>query len=281
MSPTRRRSWRASGGAASSRTSSTTSSATSWSSSATCSTASTAPSPRWSGESLSPYISAPFTDPFIYGSSPPPPGAGAYVPYVPVPAAEQPVLAHVAFPAERPGLQHQPGQREQPVLEIPAPVASTSRSSTVSRGASRASSSSELLLGGRRRPQPLPPGAHEPGADRHREPERGARGRHDQPVRLPAGLGGPAVQRHRDEDQRHDEHARVRRLPLQGHAVRAPQREPELRDRRKPHPRDAVGTARTRRANRSPPDCRSRAGSTPSRSPPSGLRATSRRSSAS
>jgi iron complex outermembrane receptor protein len=35
------------------------------------------------GQSLSPYISAPFTDPFIYGSSPPPPGAGAYVPYVP------------------------------------------------------------------------------------------------------------------------------------------------------------------------------------------------------
>jgi iron complex outermembrane receptor protein len=35
------------------------------------------------GESLSPYISAPFTDPFIYGSSPPPAGAGAFVPYVP------------------------------------------------------------------------------------------------------------------------------------------------------------------------------------------------------
>jgi iron complex outermembrane receptor protein len=35
------------------------------------------------GESLSPYISAPFTDPFIYGSSPPPPGAAAFVPYVP------------------------------------------------------------------------------------------------------------------------------------------------------------------------------------------------------
>jgi len=35
------------------------------------------------GQSLSPYISAPFTDPFIYGSTPPPPGAGAYVPYVP------------------------------------------------------------------------------------------------------------------------------------------------------------------------------------------------------
>ncbi len=35
------------------------------------------------GESLSPYISAPFTDPFIYGSSPPPPGPGAYVPYIP------------------------------------------------------------------------------------------------------------------------------------------------------------------------------------------------------
>jgi iron complex outermembrane receptor protein len=35
------------------------------------------------GESISPYISAPFTDPFIYGSSPPPPGAGAFVPYVP------------------------------------------------------------------------------------------------------------------------------------------------------------------------------------------------------
>lgn len=34
-------------------------------------------------QSLSPYISAPFTDPFIYGSSPPPPGAGAFVPYVP------------------------------------------------------------------------------------------------------------------------------------------------------------------------------------------------------
>jgi iron complex outermembrane receptor protein len=35
------------------------------------------------GESLSPYISAPFTDPFIYGMSPPPPGAAAYVPYIP------------------------------------------------------------------------------------------------------------------------------------------------------------------------------------------------------
>ena len=35
------------------------------------------------GQSMSPYISAPFTDPFIYGSSPPPSGAGAYVPYVP------------------------------------------------------------------------------------------------------------------------------------------------------------------------------------------------------
>ncbi|HUJ42490.1 MAG TPA: TonB-dependent receptor plug domain-containing protein [Opitutaceae bacterium] len=35
------------------------------------------------GQSLSPYISAPFTDPFIYGSSPPPAGAGAYVPYLP------------------------------------------------------------------------------------------------------------------------------------------------------------------------------------------------------
>ena len=35
------------------------------------------------GESLSPYISAPFTDPFVYGTSPPPPGAGAFVPYVP------------------------------------------------------------------------------------------------------------------------------------------------------------------------------------------------------
>jgi len=35
------------------------------------------------GQSMSPYISAPFTDPFIYGSSPPPPGAGAFVPYVP------------------------------------------------------------------------------------------------------------------------------------------------------------------------------------------------------
>jgi iron complex outermembrane receptor protein len=35
------------------------------------------------GQSLSPYISAPFTDPFIYGSSPPPAGAGAFVPYVP------------------------------------------------------------------------------------------------------------------------------------------------------------------------------------------------------
>ena len=34
------------------------------------------------GESISPYISAPFTDPFIYGSSPPPTGALAYVPYV-------------------------------------------------------------------------------------------------------------------------------------------------------------------------------------------------------
>ena len=35
------------------------------------------------GESLSPYISAPFTDPLIYGSSPPPAGVGAYVPYIP------------------------------------------------------------------------------------------------------------------------------------------------------------------------------------------------------
>jgi iron complex outermembrane receptor protein len=35
------------------------------------------------GQSISPYISAPFTDPFIYGSSPPPPGPGAFVPYVP------------------------------------------------------------------------------------------------------------------------------------------------------------------------------------------------------
>jgi iron complex outermembrane receptor protein len=35
------------------------------------------------GESLSPYISAPFTDPFIYGTSPPPAGAAAYVPYIP------------------------------------------------------------------------------------------------------------------------------------------------------------------------------------------------------
>src|ERR1019366_5348617 len=35
------------------------------------------------GQSMSPYISAPFTDPFIYGGSPPPQGAGAYVPYVP------------------------------------------------------------------------------------------------------------------------------------------------------------------------------------------------------
>ena len=34
------------------------------------------------GESLSPYISAPFTDPFVYGSSPPPTGAAAYVPYI-------------------------------------------------------------------------------------------------------------------------------------------------------------------------------------------------------
>jgi|CZKI01.1.fsa_nt_gi iron complex outermembrane receptor protein len=35
------------------------------------------------GPSISPYISAPFTDPFIYGTSPPPPGAAAFVPYVP------------------------------------------------------------------------------------------------------------------------------------------------------------------------------------------------------
>lgn len=35
------------------------------------------------GQSMSPYISAPFTDPFIYGTTPPPPGALAYVPYVP------------------------------------------------------------------------------------------------------------------------------------------------------------------------------------------------------
>jgi iron complex outermembrane receptor protein len=35
------------------------------------------------GQSLSPYISAPFTDPFIYGTTPPPAGSLAYVPYVP------------------------------------------------------------------------------------------------------------------------------------------------------------------------------------------------------
>jgi iron complex outermembrane receptor protein len=35
------------------------------------------------GDSISPYISAPFTDPLVYGTSPPPPGAYAYVPYVP------------------------------------------------------------------------------------------------------------------------------------------------------------------------------------------------------
>jgi len=35
------------------------------------------------GESISPYISAPFTDPVVYGTSPPPPGAYAYIPYVP------------------------------------------------------------------------------------------------------------------------------------------------------------------------------------------------------
>jgi iron complex outermembrane receptor protein len=35
------------------------------------------------GQSMSPYISAPFTDPFIYGTTPPPPGALAYVPYIP------------------------------------------------------------------------------------------------------------------------------------------------------------------------------------------------------
>ena len=35
------------------------------------------------GQSISPYISAPFTDPFVYGTTPPPAGALAYVPYVP------------------------------------------------------------------------------------------------------------------------------------------------------------------------------------------------------
>jgi iron complex outermembrane receptor protein len=35
------------------------------------------------GHSYSPYLSAPFTDPFVYGSSPPPPGAAAFVPYMP------------------------------------------------------------------------------------------------------------------------------------------------------------------------------------------------------
>ncbi len=35
------------------------------------------------GQSMSPYISAPFTDPFIYGGTPPPAGPGAFVPYVP------------------------------------------------------------------------------------------------------------------------------------------------------------------------------------------------------
>jgi iron complex outermembrane receptor protein len=35
------------------------------------------------GQSISSYLSAPFTDPLVYGTSPPPPGAYAYVPYVP------------------------------------------------------------------------------------------------------------------------------------------------------------------------------------------------------
>jgi iron complex outermembrane receptor protein len=35
------------------------------------------------GESISPYLSAPFTDPLEYGSSPPPPGAYAFIPYEP------------------------------------------------------------------------------------------------------------------------------------------------------------------------------------------------------
>lgn len=35
------------------------------------------------GQSMSPYISAPFTDPFIYGTTPPPPGSAAFVPYTP------------------------------------------------------------------------------------------------------------------------------------------------------------------------------------------------------
>ncbi len=35
------------------------------------------------GESISPYLSAPFTDPVVYGTSPPPPGAYAFIPYEP------------------------------------------------------------------------------------------------------------------------------------------------------------------------------------------------------
>lgn len=42
------------------------------------------------GESISPYISAPFTDPVVYGSSPPPAGAFAYIPYVPFTNLESP-----------------------------------------------------------------------------------------------------------------------------------------------------------------------------------------------
>jgi iron complex outermembrane receptor protein len=42
------------------------------------------------GDSISPYLSAPFTDPLVYGSSPPPPGAYAYIPYVPFTNLESP-----------------------------------------------------------------------------------------------------------------------------------------------------------------------------------------------
>jgi iron complex outermembrane receptor protein len=42
------------------------------------------------GESISPYLSAPFTDPVVYGTSPPPPGAFAFIPYVPFTNLESP-----------------------------------------------------------------------------------------------------------------------------------------------------------------------------------------------
>ena len=170
------------------------------------------------GESLSPYISAPFTDPFIYGGSPPPPGAGAYVPYVPYLQPNSPLSPTWLFQPNAQGYNINLVNVNNQFSKLPAPVDRPVGVLPL-RGRPEGRTEPQLLMGGRRRPQPLPPGAHEPGPDRHREPERRARRGHDQPVRLPAGLGDPAVQRHRDQDQQHGEHARVGRLPFPGHAV--------------------------------------------------------------